>query len=66
MRRALLCVIGVVLGLAGIARVGGATTYQYDRLHRLTKVTYDSGTQIIYTYDASGNRTTKVVVRGGK
>src|SRR2546423_13418710 len=32
--------------------------YEYDRLNRVTKVTYDSsGASIIYTYDAAGNRT---------
>jgi YD repeat-containing protein len=32
-------------------------TYTYDKLNRLTGVIYSSGTSIIYTYDAAGNRT---------
>ena len=39
-----------------------SVTYTYDRLHRLTTVTYSSGTEITYSYDAVGNRTTKMVV----
>ena len=35
----------------------GATTYQYDALGRVTTVTYDDGSQMIYSYDAAGNRT---------
>jgi YD repeat-containing protein len=38
-----------------------AATYQYDSLNRLSKVTYNDGTRIVYTYDASGNRSAKVV-----
>lgn len=41
---------------------GVATEYEYDNLHRLTRVTYPSGSQIIYEYDAVGNRTSKLVV----
>lgn len=43
------------------ASVGLGVTYQYDNLNRLSRVTYDDGTRIIYSYDASGNRTRKVV-----
>jgi YD repeat-containing protein len=36
--------------------------YEYDRLNRVTKVTYDSsGASIIYTYDAAGNRTSTFI-----
>jgi YD repeat-containing protein len=42
--------------------VRSTTTYQYDRLHRLTKVIYPGNVQIVYEYDAVGNRTTKMVV----
>lgn len=34
-----------------------ATVYVYDALGRLISATYDSGKQIVYTYDAAGNRT---------
>lgn len=34
-----------------------ATTYEYDELGRVTKVTYEDGTGVTYTYDANGNLT---------
>ncbi|MBE9918400.1 hypothetical protein G8C92_30865 [Paenibacillus donghaensis] len=36
----------------------GSTSYAYDKLNRLTKVTRPSGQTINYTYDARGNRST--------
>ena len=41
---------------------GAATTYTYDPLSRLTRVDYGTGQSVNYTYDAAGNRLTKVVV----
>lgn len=38
-----------------------AQTYTYDNLNRLTKVVYDNGTTVAYTYDELGNRTSKKV-----
>ena len=38
-----------------------AQTYTYDNLNRLTKVVYDNGTTITYSFDALGNRTSKKV-----
>lgn len=38
-----------------------AQTYTYDNLNRLTKVIYDNGTIITYSFDALGNRTGKKV-----
>lgn len=38
-----------------------AQTYTYDSNNRLTKVVYDNGTTITYTFDALGNRTGKKV-----
>jgi YD repeat-containing protein len=38
-----------------------STTYTYDNLNRLTKVTYSNGITVSYTYDALGNRTSKNV-----
>jgi YD repeat-containing protein len=35
-------------------------TYTYDALNRLTQVTYRTGAQTTYTYDAAGNRLTLV------
>ncbi|MFA6424702.1 MAG: hypothetical protein WCW64_00785 [Phycisphaerae bacterium] len=37
-----------------------ASTYEYDTLNRLTKVTYDGGFQIVYSYDEVGNRTERI------
>jgi len=39
-------------------------TYTYDLLSRLTQVTYDNGTTIVYAYDNAGNRTTVTVTCG--
>jgi YD repeat-containing protein len=44
----------VVLALAS-ARPVAAQSFTYDAAGRLTQVTYDGGTTIAYTYDASGN-----------
>ena len=38
-----------------------STTYTYDNLNRLTKVTYSNGVMVSYSYDALGNRTSKKV-----
>ncbi|MCH5280114.1 MAG: leucine-rich repeat protein [Lachnospiraceae bacterium] len=34
-----------------------AATYEYDELGRVTRVTYEDGTSVAYTYDANGNLT---------
>lgn len=38
-----------------------AVNYSYDQLGRIVTVTYPDGKQIVYTYDAAGNRTQHVV-----
>lgn len=38
-----------------------AQNYTYDNLNRLTKVVYQNGTTVSYTYDELGNRTSKEV-----
>lgn len=38
-----------------------AQTLTHDNQNRITNVTYINGTQITYTYDAVGNRTTQVI-----
>jgi YD repeat-containing protein len=37
-----------------------ASIYKYDNLHRVTRVVYNNGMQISYTYDEVGNRTQRV------
>lgn len=44
---------------AGSAIAGA--TYSYDALGRIISVRYDDGKQIVYKYDAAGNRTQHVV-----
>lgn len=51
----------IILFVVVFASVGLGETYRYDGVNRLTQVTYDDGTRLIYSYDASGNRTQRVV-----
>ena len=49
-------IVGVTLAfLNGQAAL--ATTYEYDELGRVIKVTHDDGSVVQYQYDAAGNRT---------
>ena len=41
-----------------------STTYQYDDLHRLTRVERADGSVTVYQYDDFGNRTSKVTAAG--
>lgn len=43
--------------LFGTSAFAGNTTYQYDALGRVIKVTYPDSKQICYAYDSAGNRT---------
>lgn len=60
--------LGYFIAIGGVALVGiagfstgaayaGITTYQYDSLGRVIKVTYPDTKQICYSYDSAGNRT---------
>ncbi len=40
---------------------GATITYQYDRINRLTSVTYGDGTRIAYAYDGAGNRLSRTL-----
>lgn len=42
----------------------GSVSYEYDALGRLERIVYDDGTVIEFTYDAAGNRTSRVVTPG--
>ena len=35
-------------------------TYEYDKLNRLRRVTFDDGSVIVYEYDPAGNRTLRI------
>jgi len=52
-----LSVLSVIPALA-------STTYVYDTLGRVWTVTYDNGLQVVYTYDAAGNRSAVVTQTG--
>src|SRR5689334_15814658 len=56
-RRVLFATLGLTLALFATA---SGITYQYTN-GRLTRLTYTDGTIVQYTYDAAGNRLTKVV-----
>lgn len=52
-----LCAVAAFYAAIGLPAVGMAgTQYQYDALSRLTRVAYDNGVVIQYSYDAAGNR----------
>jgi YD repeat-containing protein len=54
---ALLAALALGTALLAAPAADAATTYEYDSLGRLTKVTYDDGSWVQYAYDANGNRT---------
>jgi len=47
-------ILAAAIGFASVAPCHAAV-YTYDKLHRLTSVTYNSGQVIKYTYDKAGN-----------
>ncbi len=59
MRQHGILIICIILLLC-LSQLASGTTYNYDNLHRLTRVVYDNGTVITYTYDEVGNRTKRV------
>ncbi len=53
--------LAAVLIACASAPAIAATTFTYDDLGRVTSETYDDGKEIIYSYDAAGNRTQVVI-----
>lgn len=64
-RRATIAVLSLAPALLVSATALAATQYQYDALGRLVRVRYDNGKEIVYTYDAAGNRLQRVVRTAG-
>ena len=56
--------VSVVLLAAAGPTTAGSVSYEYDALGRLERIVYDDGTVIEFTYDAAGNRTSRVVTPG--
>ena len=54
------CVVWFVLCLAAPV-ISRAEIYNYDAAGRLTGVTYDDGSSVIYIYDANGNRLSRII-----
>lgn len=60
-----LVVVTLLMCLASIEpSSAGSVSYEYDALGRLERIVYDDGTVIEFTYDAAGNRTSRVVTPG--
>lgn len=49
--------LALLMNAVGMPAIG----YTSDDLNRVTKVVYDDGTAIAYTYDADGNRLSRTV-----
>jgi YD repeat-containing protein len=64
-RRATIASLSLAPAILLAATTFAATQYQYDALGRLVRVRYDNGKEIVYTYDAAGNRLQRVVRTAG-
>jgi YD repeat-containing protein len=61
LRRALsIATLGSLLLCASGSALAGSVGYTYDTLGRLKTVTYSNGVVVTYTYDAAGNRSSRV------
>jgi len=60
MKRKILSII-ITLLFAGNIYCQTNIVYQYDKLNRVTRVTYPNGTIIDYSYDQLNNRTSKII-----
>ena len=47
----------IILAFYTVSAKAGTTSYMYDTLGRIIKVTYPDAKQICYQYDKAGNRT---------
>ena len=52
----------LLLLIATSPALAGQTTYEYDNLNRLTRVSFADGSHTQYGYDFDGNRTSRVTV----
>jgi len=50
------CILLALFSLLFYCSIAWATSYAYDALNRLTRVFYDNGTCVMYSYDEVGNR----------
>lgn len=56
--------VALFIGLSIMSPVwAGSASYVYDDLGRLIAINYDDGTTISYSYDNTGNRITRTVVK---
>lgn len=46
----------ILVATSGCVNAQITTSYKFDRLYRLTKITYANGSTVGYSYDANGNR----------
>ena len=59
-----LSLMTLLIGLSiTIPAWAGSADYVYDDLGRLVAINYDDGTTITYSYDNTGNRITRTVVK---
>lgn len=47
--------------VATASAANGSVVYTYDALGRVLTASYDTGVEVIYSYDANGNRTQQIV-----
>jgi len=67
MKKTILRILNLMTLLIGLTTVNpawaGSADYVYDNLGRLIAINYDDGTTITYSYDNTGNRITRTVVK---
>lgn len=59
-----LALIALLMGIRPVATASaanGSVIYTYDALGRVLTASYDTGVEVIYSYDANGNRTQQIV-----